>query len=203
MKSKISEYISFRDVPLALACAVIWAVVLWAVGYSTDERIGVAAIAYAALWSARLIINALALFTLGRLHSLALKKADELGVEIPEEPSPPAATIARAAAVVFLLAMLLAIVGLSLVATVLTVAAVGLPPLAAGFGAFGWTAFGFGAFVLAAFFGVPFALFKWTEKVAVNMRRLAVGINAISNILSARPLKALGFAPNPNAAASR
>ena len=203
MKSKISEYISFRDVPLALACAVIWAVVLWAVGYSTDERIGVVVIAYAALWSARLIINALALFALGRLRGIALRKADELGVEIPEEPSPAAATIARAAAGVFLLAMLLAIVGLSLVATVLTVSAVGLPPLAAGFGVFGWMAFGVGAFVLAAFFGVPFILFKWTEKVAVNMRRLAVGINAISNILSARPLKALGFAPNPNAAASR
>ena len=203
MKRKIAEYISFRDVPLAIACSAIWFVVLWAVGYSTDERIGVVVIAYAALWSARLIINALALFTLGRLHSLALRKADELGVEIPEEPSPAATTIARAAAGVFLLAMLLAIVGMSVAATVPIVPAVGLPPLAAGFGVFGWMAFGFGAFVLAAFFGVPFALFKWTERVAVNMRRLAVGINAISNILSARPLKALGFAPNPNAAASR
>ena len=199
MKAKLPEYISFRDVPFALVFAVVWAVALWVAEYSEGEGVWVAAIAYVALRAARWAVNALALFTLGRLHSLALRKADELGVEIPEEPS----SAARAAAVVFLLAMLLAIVGLSLVATVLTVAAVGLPPLAAGFGAFGWTAFGFGAFVLAAFFGVPFILFKWTEKVAVNMRRLAVGINAISNILSARPLKALGFAPNPNAAASR
>ena len=199
MKAKLPEYISFRDVPFALVFAVVWAVALWVAEYSEGEGVWVAAIAYVALRAARWAVNALALFTLGRLHSLALRKADELGVEIPEEPS----SAARAAAVVFLLAMLLAIVGLSLVATVLTVAAVGLPPLAAGFDAFGWTAFGFGAFVLAAFFGVPFILFKWTEKVAVNMRRLAVGINAISNILSARPLKALGFAPNPNAAASR
>jgi len=203
MKAKLPEYISFRDVPFALVFAVVWAVALWVAEYSEGEGVWVAAIAYVAFRATRLIINALALFTLGRLHSLALKKADELGVEIPEEPSSAIATIARVAAVVFLLAMLLAIVGLSLVATVLTVAAVGLPPLAAGFGIFGWTAFGFGAFVLAAFFGVPFILFKWTEKVAANMRRLAVGINAISNILSARPLKALGFAPNPNAAASR
>ena len=203
MKRKIAEYISFRDVPLAIACSTIWFVVLWAVGYSTDERVGVVVIAYAALWTSRLIINALALFTLGRLHNLALRKADELGVEIPEEPSPAAATIARAAAGVFLLAMLASIVGISVAVTVPIVAAVGLPPLAAGFGVFGWTALGVGAFVLAAFFGVPFILFKWTEKVAVNMRRLAVGINAISNILSARPLKALGFAPNPNAAVSR
>ena len=203
MKAKLPEYISFRDVPFALVFAVVWAIVLWIAEYSTSEGVWVAAIAYVAFRAARWAVNALTLFTLGRLHSLALKKADELGVEIPEEPSPPAATIARAAAGVFLLAMLLAIVGMSVAATVPIVPAVGLPPLAAGFGVFGWTAFGVGAFVLAAFFGVPFALFKWTEKVAVNMRRLAVGINAISNILSARPLKALGFAPNPNAAASR
>ena len=203
MKVKLPEYISFRDVPFALVFAVVWAVALWVAEYSEGEGVWVAAIAYVALRAARWAVNALALFTLGRLRGIALRKADELGVEIPEEPSPAAATIARAAAGVFLLAMLLAIVGMSVAATVPIVAAVGLPPLAAGFGVFGWTAFGVGAFVLAAFFGVPFALFKWTEKVAVNMRRLAVGINAISNILSARPLKALGFAPNPNAAASQ
>ena len=199
MKAKLPEYISFRDVPFALVFAVVWAIVLWIAEYSTSEGVWVAAIAYVAFRAARWAVNALALFTLRRLHSLALRKADELGVEIPEEPS----TAARAVAVVFLLAMLLAIVGLSLVATVLTVAAVGLPPLAAGFGVFGWIALGVGAAILSVFVGVPFALFKWTEKVAANMRRLAVGINAISNILSARPLKALGFAPNPNAAASQ
>ena len=199
MKVKLPEYISFRDVPFALVFAVVWAVALWVAEYSEGEGVWVAAIAYVALRAARWAVNALALFTLRRLHSLALRKADELGVEIPEEPS----SAARAAAVVFLLAMLLAIVGMSVAATVPIAAAVGLPPLAAGFGVFGWTAFGVGAFILAAFFGVPFILFKWTEKVAANMRRLAVGINAISNILSARPLKALGFAPNPNAAASQ
>ena len=203
MKAKLPEYISFRDVPFALVFAVVWAIVLWIAEYSTSEGVGVAAIAYVAFRAARWAVNALALFTLGLLHSLALKKADELGVEIPEEPSPAIATIARASAFALLFAMFLTTVGMSVAATVPIVSVVGLPPLAAGFGVFGWTAFGFGAFVLAAFFGVPFALFKWTEKVAVNMRRLAVGINAISNILSARPLKALGFAPNPNAAASR
>ena len=203
MRNKISELVPTRDVPLALICATAWLFVLWLVEYPADESVGVAIVGYVALWTSRLIINALALFTLGRLRSLALKKADELGVEIPEEPSPAIATPARAAAGVFLFAMLASIVGISVAATVPIVAAVGLPPLAAGFGVFGWTAFGVGAFVLAAFFGVPFILFKWTEKVAVNMRRLAVGINAISNILSARPMKALGFAPNPNAAANR
>ena len=203
MKAKLPEYISFRDVPFALVFAVVWAVALWVAEYSEGEGVWVAAIAYVALRAARWAVNALALFTLGRLHSLALRKADELGVEIPEEPSPAIATIARASAFALLLAMFLTTVGMSVAATVPIVAAVGLPPLAAEFGVFGWTALGLGAFVLAAFFGVPFILFKWTEKVAVNMRRLAVGINAISNILNARPLKALGFAPNPNAAASR
>ena len=203
MKAKLPEYISFRDVPFALVFAVVWAVALWIAEYSEGEGVWVAAIAYVAFRAARWAVNALALFTLRRLHSLALKKADELGVEIPEEPSPAIATTARAAAFALLLAMFLTTVGMSVAATVPIVAAVGLPPLAASFDVFGWTALGVGAFVLAAFFGVPFILFKWTEKVAVNMRRLAVGINAISNILSARPLKALGFAPNPNAAAGQ
>ena len=194
MKSKISEYISFRDVPLALACAAIWAVVLWVAEYPADERVGVAAIAYVALWAARWAVNALALFTLRRLHSLALRKADELGVEIPEEPSPSIAAIARLAVTAFLTAMLLAIVGLSVVATVPIAAAVDLPPLAAGFGVFGWTALGVGASVLAMILGVPFILFRWLEAVAVNMRRLMTGIDAISDALSSRPLKGLAWA---------
>ena len=194
MKSKISEYISFRDVPLALACAAIWAVVLWVAEYPADERVGVAAIAYVALWAARWAVNALALFTLRRLRSLALRKADELGVEIPEEPSPSIAAIARLAVTAFLVAMLLAIVGMSVAATVPIAAAVGLPPLAAGFGVFGWSSLGVGSFVLAMILGVPFILFRWLEAVAVNMRRLMTGIDAISDALSSRPLKGLAWA---------
>ena len=194
MKAKLSEYISFRDVPLALVCAVVWSFALWIAEYSTSEGVGVAAIAYVALWASRWAVNALALFTLRRLHSLALRKADELGVEIPEEPSPAIATAARAAAGVFLLAMLLAIVGMSVAATVPIVSAVGLPPLAAGFGVFGWTALGVGSLVLAMILGVPFILFRWLEAVAVNMRRLMTGIDAISDALSSRPLKGLAWA---------
>ena len=194
MKAKLSEYISFRDVPLALVCAVVWSFALWIAEYSTSEGVGVAAIAYVALWASRWAVNALALFTLRRLHSLALRKADELGVEIPEEPSPSIAAIARLAAGVFLIAMLLAIVGLSVVATVPIAAAVDLPPLAAGFGVVGWIALGVGSFVLAMILGVPFILFRWLEAVAVNMRRLTTGINAISDALSSRPLKGLAWA---------
>ena len=185
MIAKISEYISFRDVPFALVFAVVWSVVLWTAEYSASEGVWVAAIAYIALRAARWAVNALALSMLRRLHSLALRKADELGVEIPDEPSPAVATIAHWAAGVFLTAMLLAIVGMSVAATVLIVPAVGLPPLAAGFGVFGWTAFGVGASVLLAIVGVPFIMFKWTEKVAVNMRRLSAGISALSDILRA------------------
>ena len=196
MKAKISEYISFRDVPFALVFAVVWSVVLWTAEYSASEGVWVAAIAYIALRAARWAVNALALSMLRRLHSLALRKADEFGVEIQEEPTPAVAAIARAAALVFLLSMFLATVGISVAATVMIVPAVGLPPLAAGFGVFGWMTFGVGASVLLAFVGVPFILFKWAEKVAVGMRRLAIGINAISNILGARRLKALAFVVN-------
>lgn len=193
MRNKISELVPTRDVPLALICGSVWFLVLWTVNYPADESVGVAIVAYIALWTSRAIINALALFALRRLHSLALKKADELDVTIPEE-TPPAA---RAVAVVFLIAMLSAIVGMSIIATVPIVAWVGLPPLAAEFGVFGWIAFVAGALVLATIFGVPFIMFKWTEKVAVNMRRLAVGINAVSDIIRARPLKALALVVNP------
>ena len=197
MRNKMSELVPTRDVPLALICATVWFLVLWLVNYPADESVGVAIVAYIALWTSRMIINGLALFALRQLHNLALRKADELDVTIPEEPSPAIAKIARAVVVIFLLAMLLAIVGLSIIATVPIVAAVGLPPLAAGFGVFGWIAFVAGALVLAMIFGVPFILFKWTEKVAINMRRLAVGINAVSDIIRARPLKALALVVNP------
>ena len=194
MRNKISALVPTRDVPLALICATAWLFVLWLAEYPADESVGVAIIGYVALWTSRLIVNALALFTLGRLRSLALRKADELGVEIPEEPSQSIAAIARLAVTAFLIAMLLAIVGLSVVATVPIAAAVGLPPLAAGFGVFGWTALGVGSFVLAMILGVPFILFRWLEAVAVNMRRLTTGINAISDALSSRPLKGLAWA---------
>ena len=193
MKHKIAEYISFRDVPLALVCSTIWFVVLWAANYPEGERVGVGIIAYVALWASRWAVNALALFTLRRLHSLALRKADEFRVEIKEEPSPTTAAVARLAVAAFLIAMLLAIVGLSVVATAPIVTAVDLSPLAAGFGVFGWTALGVGAFVLAMILGVPFILFRWLEAVAVNMRRLTTGINAISDALSSRPLKGLAW----------
>ena len=194
MRNKISELVPTRDVPLAIICATAWLFVLWLAEYPADESVGVAIIGYVALWTSRLIVNALALFTLRRLHSLALRKADELGVEIQEEPSPSIAAIARLAVTAFLIAMLLAIVGLSVVATVPIAAAVDLPPLASGFGVFGWIAFGVGSFVLAMILGVPFILFRWLEAVAVNMRRLTTGINAISDALSSRPLKGLAWA---------
>lgn len=197
MRSKISELAPTRDVPLALICATAWILVLWLVNYPADESVGVAIVAYAALWTSRMIVNALPLFALRRLHSLALRKADEFGVAIPEEPSPAIATTARAVAVVFLLAMLAAIVGMSIIATVPIVALIGLPPLAAGFGVFGWMALVAGASVLAIIFGVPFILLRWPERIAAGMWRLATGIGAVSDIIGARPLKALALVVNP------
>lgn len=197
MKAKVFEYISFRDAPFALVFAAAWSFALWIAEYTASEGVWIAAIAYVAFRASRWIVNALALFALRRLHSLALRKADELGVAIPEEPPPAVTPAARAAVAALLLAMFLAIIGMSIIATVPIVAWVGLPPLSAGFGMVGGIAFGAGAVVLAMIFGVPLILFKWTEKVAVNMRRLAVGINAVSDIIRARPLKALALVVNP------
>ena len=204
MKSKISEYISFRDVPLALACAAIWAVVLWVAEYPADERVGVAAIAYVALWSARWAIVSVTLFIAKRLHKLIMETAERLGVEIPEDPASALSNATRVSIVVFLSsAMLLSMTGLSLIITVPIVAAVGLTPLSAVFLVSGVVMFALGAGGLALLFGIPYITVVRAETVANDFRRQESGIRATASVLSARPLRALGFAPNPNAAASR
>ena len=202
MKAKLSEYISFRDVPFALVCAMAWSVVLWIAEYPVGERIGVVVIAYVALWASRLAIVSATLFLSKHLHKLTMETAERLGVEIPEEPSSAVPTITRVLIVVFLSsAMLLSMMGLSLMVTFPVAAVVGLSPLSAGFGIAGLTMFALGAIELSLLFGVPYIMVARTESV-VN-KKLEAGIRATSSILGARPMRALGFALSPNTVVSR
>ena len=204
MKAKLPKYISFRDVPFALVFAVVWAIVLWIAEYSTSEGVGVAAIAYVALWASRWATVSATLFVATRLHKLIMETAERLGVEIPEDPASSLSNATRVSIVVFLSsAMLLSMTGLSLIVTVPTVAVAGLTPLSAVFLVSGVIMFALGAGGLALLFGIPYITVVRAETVANDFRRQESGIRATASVLSARPLKALGFAPNPNAAASR
>lgn len=191
MNAKLSEYLSFRDVPFALVCGVIWFVVLWVAGYPANERAGVAVIAYLAQWASRFILNGLTMFLLERLNKRAAETIERLGIEIPQEIPQRIKTIARVFAVLGVTFTFLAMTGLALSATFPTVAAVGLTPLSDGFGIAGWGMLAAGVVGLTALFGVMFVLFTRTEAVAGNIRWIAAGVN--------RPLKALNFALNPNA----
>ena len=204
MKSKISGYKPFRDIPLALVCAAIWAVVLWVAEYPMDERAGVVAIAYVALWASRWATVSATLFIAKRLHKLIMETAERLGVEIPEDPSSALSKVTRVSIVVFLsAAMLLSMIGLSLTVTVPIVAVAGLTPLSDVFLFSGVVMLALGAGGLALLFGVPYITVVKAETVANGLRRQESGIRATASVLSARPLKALGFAPNPNAAVSQ
>ena len=204
MKAKLPEYISFRDVPFALVCAVVWSFALWIAEYSTSEGVGVAAIAYVALWASRWATVSATLFVATRLHKLIMETAERLGVEIPEDPASALSNATRVSIVVFLSsAMLLSMTGLSLIVTVPTVAVAGLTPLSAVFLVSGVIMFALGAGGLALLFGIPYITVVRAETVVNDFRRQESGIRATASVLSARPLKALGFAPNPNAAASQ
>lgn len=133
MNAKLSEYISFRDVPFALVCGVIWFVVLWAAGYPANERVGVAVIAYLAQWASRFMLNGLT-FLLERFNNRAAETMERLGIEIPQEIPKRILTIARVFAVLGVAFTFLAMTGLALSATVPIVAVAGLTPLSAGFG---------------------------------------------------------------------
>ena len=176
--------------------------VLWIAEYPVGERIGVVVIAYVALWTSRLAIVSATLFLSKHLHKLTMETAERLGVEIPEEPSSAVPTITRVLIVVFLSsAMLLSMMGLSLMVTFPVAAVVGLSPLSAGFGIAGLTMFTLGAIELSLLFGVPYIMVARTESV-VN-KKLEAGIRATSSILGARPMRALGFALSPNTVVSR
>lgn len=171
MKNKLKGIIPIRDAPLALVCATIWIVVLWLAAYPIEEGVGVAVLSYIALWASRLAVSSLMVFLSNRLRARALRTADKLGIELPNEVKLADINgIATAVALGLITATVAAIVGLSLIAILPIIPAVGLTPLGSVFVIVGWVAFAGGALALAAFFVSSFALYARAEALADSAR---------------------------------
>lgn len=160
-----------RDIPLALFCGTIWIFALWMAAYPTEEAVGVIALAYIALWVARLAVVRLTTLLFAKLRARALRTADKLGIELPNEVKLADINgIALAVACGLIAATVASISGLSLIAILPIIPAVGLTPLGSVFVIVGWVAFAGGTLALAAFFVSSFALYARAEALADSAR---------------------------------
>ena len=151
--------------PLALAYTIIWVVVLWAAQYPMDERVGVAIIAYIALWLSKLIIGYGTVALLRALRNYGLRTAEQAGIEISGAGQARNSTGVNAVAVVFLLAVIATILGCSLVPTAYIAPAYGMTPLNPYFATIGWIMLIGGVSALTLFFALSYILFKSVESL--------------------------------------
>ena len=156
--NRITEYTSFRDVPLALAYSILWFVALGIFGYPENERLGIVIVAYIALWVSRLAINALLGFAFKRLHMYALSIVGHEGLDAIAESEPGMELDAsvRAYFVGLALAIVSAIQGLSLVAIPPVVGYMGATPLGLPFTVIAWLLLGVSAVALSYLVAIPF-----------------------------------------------
>lgn len=159
MKDKITKYISFRDMPFALAYSTIAFVVLWAAKYPADERLGIVIIAYIALWLSKLVIGYAMVALLRTLRNYGLRTAERAGIDV-SDAGQARTRGANVVAVVFLLMVMATILGCSLVPTTYIATAYGLTPLNPYFATIGWTMLIAGVSALTLFFALSLALFK-------------------------------------------
>ena len=167
MKDKVSTYMPpLRDVPLALFYAAIWYIVLWIADYPVYETLGVIVLAYITLWTSRLIVSSIVKF----LVDLAIRKAshvaDNLGIEITDEPPSGARTSARITAGVVLLSIAGVIIGASFVLLVPAVAMMELTPLGVSFTIAGFALLSGGLLIIVPFFALTFALLARAETLS-------------------------------------
>ena len=85
MRTKLAEYLSLRDVPLALGYSTLWFVGLWVVEYPVYDSLGIIILAYITLWASRLAFSHSLNFLAQRLNRAVSRAADELGIEMPDE----------------------------------------------------------------------------------------------------------------------
>lgn len=135
MKTKLTEYLPLRDVPLALGYSTLWFVVLWVANYPVDDSLGVIVSAYITLWASRLAVSHSLNFLAQRLNRAILRTTDELGIEMPDEQTIRANMSARTVIIVvaILIATIAATLGASFALLVAAVSLMGLPSLGAGF----------------------------------------------------------------------
>ena len=155
--NRITEYTSFRDVPLALAYSILWFVALGIFGYPENERLGIVIVAYLALWVSRLAVNALLGFAFKRLHMYALSVVGQEGLDaIAESGIVERSPIARASLLALVLAVLSAMLGLSLVAIPPAIAYMGATPLGSPFTLGAWILLGVSSVSLSCLLAVSF-----------------------------------------------
>lgn len=147
---RLSKFVSFREVPLALVYSILWFVALGVFGYPEDERLGIVLIAYLTLWVSRLTVNALLTFAFKRLHIYALSIVGQEGIEaIAESGIVERSSGARAFLVVLALAVVSVMFGLSIVVIPPVVGYMGVTPLGSYFTLIAWVLLGVSAVALS------------------------------------------------------
>ena len=159
MKDKATEYLPLRDVPLALFYGAIWYIALWVVDYPVYESVGVVILAYVALWVSRLVVSLSLRLLAHLLHRAALRTADNLGVEIPDDRTIYANVGARfiVVAIAFSIAAIATILGASFILLVGAISVTGFPSLGVGFGIAGLLLLCAGLGVVIAFYTRSYA----------------------------------------------
>lgn len=169
MKDKVSTYMPpLRDVPLALFYGAIWYIALWVVDYPVYETLGVVIFAYITLWTSRLIVSYIIKSLLGRALRKASHAADNLGIEIADEPPIGVRTSARITAGAILLAIAGVIIGSSFALLVPAVAMMELTPLGVGFSVAGFALLAGGLLIIIPFFALTFALLARAETLSTS-----------------------------------
>ena len=154
MRTKLAEYLSLRDVPLALGYSTLWFVGLWVVEYPVYDSLGIIILAYITLWASRLAFSHSLNFLAQRLNRAVSRAADELGIEMPDEQTIRANMSARALIIVaaLLISTIAAMLGASFALLVAAVSLMGLPSLGAGFTIAGLALLVSGLAAVGAFF---------------------------------------------------
>lgn len=188
MKTRLSTYLPLRDVPYALFHAAIWYIALWVVDYPVYETLGVIVLAYITSWTSRLIVSSVieslldrALRKFDRVIHKASHVADNLGIEITDEPPSEVRVGSRITAGAVFLSIVWVIGGASLVLLIPAMAMVELTPLGIGFSIAAFTLLIGGLLVIVPFFALTFARLARAETLSntLSTNKISEGVSHI------------------------
>ena len=153
---------------LALASTTVWFAILWVVDYAVDYWVGIAVIAYLALWMSKAAIGKLTLLLFQRLRRSVLQVAVQLGIDLP----PPAEHVpgTKVLAYLILLSVVATILGAAVTIITLAASVVGFPPLGVPFLAVGLTLLTVGLLVLVPFFARSFMFLADAKALSDRMK---------------------------------
>ena len=151
---------------MALFYGAIWYIALWIADYPIYETLGVIIFAYITLWTSRLIVSSVIKSLLERALRKASHVADNLGIEITDEPPSGVRASARITAGVVLLSIAGVIIGSSFALLIPAVAMMELTPLGVGFTIAGFALLAGGLLIIVPFFALTFALLASAETLS-------------------------------------